>query len=197
MRLTLEEAATRWGKSVRQVRYMIQKGQLPAKKVAGHWFVSADDLPQSPRQAQAARRKREQLRDAVEEVLSLDPRAGPPRFSLRDIRAFQIGLPVYRRALQLLSPDHPALSALRQSLEHLSRGCHRFDKDDKEAAYRLARDEASRAVCALLIDPGAAQEGEALATKIEQDMMAALVGLLRRLDRPPSRRPDERRRSEA
>jgi excisionase family DNA binding protein len=35
MQLGIEEAAKRLGKSARQVRYLIQTGQLPAKKTGG------------------------------------------------------------------------------------------------------------------------------------------------------------------
>jgi excisionase family DNA binding protein len=45
MQLTLEQAATRLGKSRRQVLYMIRQQQLPAQKISGHWFIDSDDLP--------------------------------------------------------------------------------------------------------------------------------------------------------
>ena len=35
MELSLEEAATKLGKSVRQVRYLVKLGKLPSRKVAG------------------------------------------------------------------------------------------------------------------------------------------------------------------
>ena len=47
MQLTLEQAATRLGKSLRQVRYMIKSQRLPAQKVGGRWMVDSADLPLS------------------------------------------------------------------------------------------------------------------------------------------------------
>ncbi|AUB82206.1 helix-turn-helix domain-containing protein [Candidatus Thiodictyon syntrophicum] len=41
MQLTLEQAAERLGKSVRQVRYLIQSGVLPAAKTGGRWLIAA------------------------------------------------------------------------------------------------------------------------------------------------------------
>ncbi len=47
MQLTLQEAAVRLGKSVRQVRYLINSGQISAQKLGGRWFVQSSDLPLS------------------------------------------------------------------------------------------------------------------------------------------------------
>ncbi|WP_295430926.1 helix-turn-helix domain-containing protein, partial [uncultured Thiodictyon sp.] len=41
MQLTLEQAADRLGKSVRQVRYLIQSGVLPAAKTGGRRLIAA------------------------------------------------------------------------------------------------------------------------------------------------------------
>ena len=64
---------------------------------------------------------------------------------------------------------------------HLARGCHRYEQNDKATAYRAARDAASAAVCEAIMS-GHAQVDD-IVTPIEQDLMAALAGLLRRLDK--------------
>lgn len=179
MQLTLEEAATKLGKSVRQIRYLVKEGRLSAKKVAGRWFVELEDAPKTSSQQGVEQRKQERLRAVVEDALELKP-SETQRYSVMDLKAFQLGLPLYHKASELLGEQHSATLALRQALEHLARGCHRYDKDEKAAAYRTARDEASLAVCELLITGGAAS---ALVAPIEQELMAALAGLLRRLDR--------------
>jgi uncharacterized membrane protein YccC len=144
--------------------------------------VDSDALPLSTGQRAAVERRERQLRAAVEEGLGLrDTPERPPRYSVRDLRAFQVALPLYRRAAQALAPDHPATTALREVLQLLTRGCHRFERGAKAEAYREARDAASRAVCELLLDAGEATDE--LVSAIEQDLMASLAGLLKRLER--------------
>jgi excisionase family DNA binding protein len=180
MHLTLEEAAQRLGKTVRQVRYLIQTGALRADKSSGRWRIDAADLPLSEPQRAAVGRREHALRDAVERGLGLD---GPPpdRYSVRDLKAFQIALPLYRQGVELLGADHAAVAALRLALVQLAQGCHRFDHEDKANAYRAGRDAASLAVCELVLTGRG--EAEPLIRSIEQDLMAAFSGLLRRLER--------------
>ncbi len=186
MELSLEDAATMLGKSVRQIRYLVKLGRMQARKVGGRWMVqvtpgvasgaAGPEEPPSPKR-QTVQRKREALRAAVEDALELPP--SNRRYSLRDLKAFQLGLPLYQQSLAALGPEHGASRALKQMLELLSRGCHRFDTTDKAEAYRAARDAASQAVCELLLSPTTGSE--VLVDGIEQELMAALAGLLRRL----------------
>jgi hypothetical protein len=39
MKMSLNEAAAHLGKSVRQIRYMVSTGRLPATKHAGRWMT--------------------------------------------------------------------------------------------------------------------------------------------------------------
>ncbi len=118
----------------------------------------------------------------MSEALDIEPEEKrPKRYSVRDLKAFQITLPLYRQARQELGEEHSATQALRRVLEHLSCGCHRFEYKEKAEAYRIARDQASLAVCELAINETKA--AEQLLQALEQDLMAALAGLLRRLDK--------------
>jgi hypothetical protein len=81
MQLTLEQAATRLGKSKRQVLYMIQQGHVPAQKLAGRWWIESHHLPLSDGQQHSYDRKQRQLRAAVEEALDIAPEAVRPRQS--------------------------------------------------------------------------------------------------------------------
>ena len=182
MNLTLDEAAIRLGKSKRQVRYLIDTGKLPAKKAAGRWFIDSKDLPLSDAQQAAADRKQRQLRAAVDEALELGdkPQSGR-RYSVLDMKAFNIALENYRLLVERLGETHTACRALRSSLEFLSQGCHRFEHQAKAEAYRLARDQASLAVCELVIDHST--DASALIDQLEQNLMPAFAGLLRRFDR--------------
>ncbi|MCI0666941.1 MAG: helix-turn-helix domain-containing protein [Methylococcaceae bacterium] len=181
MNLTLDEAAIRLGKSKRQVRYLIDTGKLPAKKSAGRWFIDSNDLPLSEGQQSAAQRKQRQLQAAVEEALEIDPKAkSERRYSVLDMKAFNIALENYRRLVDQLGEKHASCRALRASLEYLSQGCHRFEHSAKAEAYRLARDQASLAICELVIDPS--RDAGPLIEQLEQNLMPAFAGLLRRVD---------------
>jgi hypothetical protein len=63
----------------------------------------------------------------------------------------------------------------------LAQGCHRFEHTAKAESYRGARDAASLAVCELVLS--GEEAAEPLVHGIEQDLMAAFAGLLRRLER--------------
>lgn len=130
MQLSLQQAAERLGKSIRQVRYLIQTGALPAQKSGGRWLIAAADLPLSAGQRAAVGRRERSLRTAVEEGLGLEE-PPPQRYSVRDLKAFQIALPLYREAQEHLGPEHAAVAALRSTLILLTQGCHRFGHEDK------------------------------------------------------------------
>jgi Helix-turn-helix domain len=180
LNLSLQQAAARLGKSLRQVRYMIQQGTLPARKVQGRWVVNGDDLPGSAGQKVAHARKARQMRGLVEDALEV-PAELPRRYSVLDLKGFQICLPLYRRAAEVLGEGHPATLELKRTLTLLAQGCHRYERADKAAAYRDARDAASLAVCELVLaDSGATED---LRGEIEQDLMASLAGLIRRAER--------------
>lgn len=184
MQLSLQQAAERLGKSIRQVRYLIQSGALRATKTGGRWLIDAADLPLSAPQRAAVQRREHALRAAVERGLGLDE-TPQQRYSVRDLKAFQIALPLYRQAAESLGGEHAGTLALREALVLLAQGCHRFGHDDKAAAYRAARDAASLAVCELVLT--GRSEVEPVILAVEQDLMAAFSGLLRRLDRRPRR----------
>jgi len=186
MLISIDQAAARTGKSARQIRYQIQSGELKAQKTAGRWLIDSNDLKLSPGQREAVDRKERQLRVAVEEGLGIaDDENHKTRYSLNDLKGFQIALPVYREALRLLGETHAAVLALRDVLDQLAVGCHRYDRQQKMLAYAQARDSASLAVCALLLyDSG---ETSALARILEQELMATLAGLLRRVERGRTR----------
>jgi len=187
MKVTLEQAATRLGKSRRQVLYAIRKGEIPAEKLAGRWFLELEDLaPTQPRQ-EALDRRRRALRAAVEDTLDLTEAGGERRrYSIRDLKAVQVALPLYRETCESLGEAHAAAAALRRVLEHLARGYHRFERADKTEAYRQARDQASLAACELLLAGSA--ECERLLEQVERELMPAFAGLMRRTDRRQGRR---------
>jgi excisionase family DNA binding protein len=180
LELTLQQTATALGKTLRQVRYLIQEGRLPAHKVGGRWAVESADLEKAlPGVAERAARRAGQLRAAIDEALT--PGAPHRVYSIRDLKAVQIGTPLYRAVRDALGAGHPAAAHLKSALDHLGQGCHRFGRDEKAAAYRAARDAASLAAVELLLTPDGA--GETWLAELEANLMPALAGLLRRMDR--------------
>lgn len=183
MYLTVAEAAARLGKTPRQIRYLLKQGQLDARKPGKSWQIDVASLDAHVAPGVVAHRER--VADRVDaEVAAVTPEPPPTsrrRYSLTDMKAYQIAAPLLARCHTDLGPEHDATRLLRASLDHVARGCHRFERDEKAAAYRDARDAASHAVCALYLDGGdAARE---IATTIEQELMATFAGLLRRLSK--------------
>jgi hypothetical protein len=99
---------------------------------------------------------------------------------VRNLRAWQVGAPL----LSALPETVPtgAREQVERCLHAVARGCHRFHAEEKAEAYRAARDHASAAVAALLLDGG--PDAVATADRLEAELLPALTGLLRRVDRP-------------
>ena len=179
MQLTLEQAADLLGKTRRQVVYMIEQGRLPAKKVGGRWTIERADLAVDDATRQRSNQRDVRFRAAVEEALT--PAAKNRRYTLGDLKAVQLATPVYRELLTRGSAAQPAALQMRACLDHLAVGCHRYDRREKTMAYRAARDAASLAAMALWL---ATTDGaEPLLDAIEQELLAAIAGILRRSER--------------
>jgi hypothetical protein len=80
MDVSLIDACRLLGKTPRQVRYLVKKGELRAKKVAGRWVVDADELPLSEGQKSARASKEQALRDTGR---------GGPAPAMRSFRCFE------------------------------------------------------------------------------------------------------------
>lgn len=183
--LSLTQAAQLMGKTRRQLEYLIQTGRLQARKERGRWRIDETALPLSPEQRAASARRAQALRETATEVLD---RAVPKtRYSIRDLKAFQAALSLWYDSSPILPADHPARGYLRTTLDQLAIGCHRFDRRHKAAAYSAARDAASLSACALLADGAAQPEW---VSRIEDQIIPAIAGLIRRTDRDTPRRRD-------
>ena len=102
MDLTILQAAQMLGKSPRQIRTMIQNGEITAARRGRMFLIDQATLPLSGGQAAAVERRVERAQEVVEEVFAGELDAG-----------------------------HPAAVALRKVLAHLGRGCHRSRGPDK------------------------------------------------------------------
>jgi excisionase family DNA binding protein len=177
MQLSIQQTASILGKTRRQLLYMIEQGKLPAKKVGGRWVVERDDLRLEPEQQQRASQKETRLKDVIEEALTPGKER---RYTLRDLKAVQLAIPVYQQLVALGSAGEQAGAHMRLCLENLALGCYRYDRQEKTLAYRAARDAASLAAMELLLRDNAPKS---LLETIEQELMPAFAGLLRRSER--------------
>lgn len=176
MDLTLDQAALLLGCTVRQVRYRVQQGTLPAHREGRRWLIRREDLPRADGQATAQDRDLGRLRATVDRALDLPPR---PIYTLSQLRAFQAGAPLLASTAPLGVAE--ATRTLRAALHRLAVGFHRFHREEKLAALREARDLAATAAAELMLD--GRPEAAALAKRIEEELLPAVGGLLRRAER--------------
>jgi len=179
MQLSLQQAADLLGKTRRQVLYMIEQGRLPAQKVGGRWVIERAGLTADEAIQQRASLRETHFKAAIEDALT--PAEKNRRYALGDLKAVQLATPIYRELVARGVEWGQATAHLRTCLDQLAVGCHRYDRREKTVAYRAARDAASLAAMELWLR--AANGDEPLLDAIEQNLMAALAGLLRRSER--------------
>jgi excisionase family DNA binding protein len=179
MQLSLQEAVQILGKTRRQVLYMIEQGRLPARKIGGRWVVERADLQVDEAVQQRSSQKQARLKAVIEDALTPGQER---RYTLRDLKAVQVATPIYRDLAARGNGWEKAAAHMRTCLDQLAVGCHRYDRQEKTVAYRAARDAASLAAMELLLHT-AANSPDALLDAIEQELMPAFAGLLRRSER--------------
>ncbi len=178
--LSLSEAARLLGKSDRQLRYLIAKGEIRARKVGRQWRLRRRDLPLSKGQEKAAAQKEDR-------ALKLEAAATAGRqLSVRKIRACQVGLPLYRELRDAVGDDHPAVALLHEALLLVACGYYEFHGREKSQYYSRAREQASRAAMTLLLQ-GETGGGQ-LVERFETSLLPAIGGLVRRAERRETRR---------
>lgn len=185
MDLSLAEAARLLGKSERQLSYAIKKGEIPAKVAGGRYAIRREDLPLSEGQEAAQRQKAQRAVDMATEVLRPAPAGGDrPRYSIRDLRAVKDGIGLYADVVAASGATSEPAMHVRQSLMHVACGGHAYHRREKAEAFHRARESASMAVMALLLDGGEA--GSSLAGRVEETILPAISGLLRHVERKGS-----------
>lgn len=182
MTLSLTQAAALLGKTPRQVRYMIKRGRLRATKENGRWLIERDDLPLSEGQLRARERKAREIEGTVLDALGPHLRPGAKRrYSVLELSAFSHGREVHAGLMRAVGAEHEATRAIEDSLVRVSQGCHRFHEGEKLEAYSNAREAAARAVALLLLSEHS--DAVAISDRVEQDVLPALAGLIRRYER--------------
>jgi excisionase family DNA binding protein len=180
MQLSLQEAMQILGKTRRQVLYMIDQGRLPARKVGSRWVVERADMQVDEAVQQRTFQKQARFKAVIEEALTPGQER---RYTLRDLKAVQVATPIYRDIAARGESWSKAAAHMRACLEQLAVGCHRYDRQEKTLAYRAARDAASLAAIELLLHHDANTPDDGLLDAIEQELMPAMAGLLRRSER--------------
>lgn len=182
MELSLTDAARLLGKSERQVRYMVKTGRLEGRKDGARWVFERDALPLGPGQERAREIKASRALAIAQEVLGPAASRSAPleRMSVRQLSAMIEGLRVHAEIREALGSAHPATEHVRASLELVGLGFHAFQGREKASHFGLAREHASRAVVALLLQGG---DAESLADAVEAHLIPAIGGLVRRAER--------------
>lgn len=126
--LTIEKAAALMDKTPRQVRYMIQKGRLRARKEGKRWYIDRKDLPEDLADpVQRQQRRLGKMRDAVEDALGTGEE---PRYSMTSLKAFGVARTLLFDLRETYGPEHPAAGAIeavpsRQRVGPWAGGCTR------------------------------------------------------------------------
>ncbi len=191
MKLSISEVATVLGKSERQVRYLIRKGELRAVKEGKKWAVASDDLPlDEGRKARlgerlaAARRALEDGLEPAAKALASGTGTGGGKetksehYSVTRLTAFESGAEIYRQLVQELGDAAPARPYLIDALVEITRGCHRFHAEAKARSFGRARELTAAAVTHLLVAADDDGRCRRLAGRLEQELIPKLSGLV-------------------
>ena len=130
------------------------------------------------RRSTATSQKQARFKAVIEDALTPGKER---RYTLRDLKAVQVATPIYRELAARGHAWEKATTYMRECLDQLALGCYRYDRQEKTLAYRAARDAASLAAMELLLRTRRPEDG--LLDAIEQELMPAVAGLLRRSER--------------
>ena len=113
MKLTLSETATVLGKSERQIRYLIKRGELQAAKEGSKWCLRSEDLPLTDAQRAALSRRVDAAREAFDKGLrpaakAADASDGRRAYSVTQLAAFEVGRQIHQDLVGALGSEHLA-----------------------------------------------------------------------------------------
>ena len=186
MELSLKDAATLLGKSPRQLRYLLATGRLKGEKHGKSWRFDPDKLPLTEAQRQSLRDRADTLQEAAQAAASKAATAagdGKRHYSVTDMRAYQLGEPLYQRVAAAWGVEDPAAGRLRRALECIALGCHAYHGGEKRAHYAAAREAVAIAIIDLRLHLPTDQERCAVAEAVEQTLRGPLNALIRRAER--------------
>ena len=97
------------------------------------------------------------------------------------MRVCEVGLPLFHELRKEVGPEHPAVPFLRESLMLLACGYYEYQQAEKSLFYSRAREQASRAAMALLLETDEARLD--LLERFETDLIPAIGGLIHKVDK--------------
>jgi hypothetical protein len=195
----------------RAIRYMIKAQKIPARLVGHTYVIQREHLPLTDEQRQKTEAVWGKVRDVVDRVLPIrdplpdavppvqaaEPASSPeqekPRFSVRKLDVFQAALGVYATVVQTgrargAPPGRPAPDAsLLEGLKALSAAYYQFEPRRKRDRLEDARERFTQALAELAalraLLPDHAAGLDAAMESLERQVLPAMGGLLRRVDR--------------
>ncbi|MCG8425434.1 MAG: helix-turn-helix domain-containing protein [Proteobacteria bacterium] len=190
MKLSLSDVATLMNKSPRQIRYLITTGRLKAHKEGKSWRFDSHDLPLTSEQRETLVDNADAVTEAASKVADkARAAAGEPKrhYSVTDLRAYQLGEPLYRQLIDVCGPNDAATQRLRRALELLAMGCHAFHGREKRQHYAGAREAVASTITDLRLsidaDPTRRKQRCDLADTVEQTLLGPINALIRRAER--------------
>ena len=182
MELSLSDTARLLGKSLRRVRYLIQQGELKAKKSRGRWVVLRGDLPLNEAQVSRGLAEHARLKEVVESALGTAEGANPRRrYSVTDLMAFEAGRKILVEVRGLLGEQAPATRRIGEALSLITCGCHTFHKRDKISFYQRAREQICYGLSELLVS--SQEQAASLASSIEGEWLPFVGSIIRATER--------------
>ncbi len=196
MELTIREAATLMGLSPRTVRAQAARGEIPAVKRGGRWFVRHEKLPLTQQQRRAVQARAAEVRATIDQALPSRhaARTGQRRRSVLDLEAFRLALEL-RQDVRARGGSVPGVAKasdeLARALHALAAASAHYDQRTKRNAVDAARDAIAAALTALLLDCAdpLADPVFAWVQRIEGELLPAVGGFGRWVDRLPRGRP--------
>jgi len=171
------------GLSRRQVRYMIEKNQIKAKREnSGRWLIEKDSLPMNEEQKLRYNELRSQIKDTVEKTFGVGKKNKKRVYSVLDLKCFTSAQKIINGLREKINnKEHVVIKKMRTGLGQLSCGYHSFHKKRKIEYFCVARESFCLALCDLiLMDEDQLQE---FITEIECELLPSMGGILRSLEK--------------
>ncbi|MBN2494267.1 MAG: hypothetical protein JXR96_06740 [Deltaproteobacteria bacterium] len=125
------------------------------------------------------------LKEVIETALGAPAGTGAARarklYSVTDLKAFSRGLAILSPLREALGDRSTAVRRFAEAMSLVTCGCHAFHRRDKSAYLQRSREQVCYCLAELLMSGDEAQQ--ALAARIEAELLPALGGVIRAAER--------------